>query len=123
MSIEAAEMIPPCAINHVYFPLVLDEAVLNKRPPYCIESAPGHTVKLFYALFVPHVQILDDIGQTASMMIIRCEIAVVLLCDDKISPLVGFSGRMGVHREDSNTMLCEIWPEVLPVTVILILEE
>jgi hypothetical protein len=115
-------MIPPRAINHVYVSLVFDQPVLNKGPPYRIESAPGHTVELFYTLFVPLVQILDDTEQAASMTI-RRELAVVLLCNDKISARVCFSGRRGVHSRDPNTTLCEIGPEVLPVSVIPILEE
>jgi hypothetical protein len=63
-------MIPPCAINDVYVPLVLDEPVLNKGPPDRVESASGHTVKLFYTLFMPLVQMLDDTEQPASRMII-----------------------------------------------------
>lgn len=123
MSIEDSEMIPPCAINHVYVPLVIDESVLNKGPPDCIESTPGHSVKLFYALLMPLVQMLDDTEQPASMMIIRRELSVVLVGDNKISSRVRFAGRREVHCGDFNTMLCEIWPKVLPVTVVLILEE
>jgi hypothetical protein len=63
-------MIPPCAINHVYVPLVLGEPVLNKGPPDCIESTLGHTIQLFYTLFMLLVQMFDDTEQPASMMII-----------------------------------------------------
>jgi hypothetical protein len=115
-------MVPPCAINHIYVPLVFDEPVLDKGPPHGIKSAPGHTVELFYTLFVPLIQIIDDAEQPASM-ILRDEIAVVLLRCYKISARVCFSGRRGVHCGDLNTMLCKIWLKVLPVTVIVILEE
>jgi hypothetical protein len=122
MSIKDGEMIPPCAINHVNVPLAFDKPVLNKGPPYCIKSAPGHTVELFYTFFVPLVQILDDAEQSASM-IIRREFAIVLLRDKKISARFCFSGRRRVHCGDPDTMLRKIGPKVLPITVILILEE
>ena len=66
---------------------------------------------------------LDDTEQPTSMMIIRRELAVVLVGDNKISSRVCFSGRGEVHRGDFNTMFREIWPKVLPVTVVLVLKE
>jgi hypothetical protein len=56
-------------------------------------------------------------------MIIRRELAVVLLCENKISVRICVSGRRRVHRGDPNTVLGEIRPKVLPITIILILEE
>jgi hypothetical protein len=115
-------MIPPCAINHIYIRLVFDKPVLNKGPPYCIESAPWHTVEFFYPFFVLLVQIFDDAEQPART-IIRRELAVILLRDNEILASVCFSGRRGVHCGDPNTVLSKIRPKVLPITVILILEE
>jgi hypothetical protein len=115
-------MVPPCAINHIYIPLIFDEPMLNEGPPNCIKSAPGHGIELFYTLFVPLVQILDDTEQPARV-ILRRELAVVLFRNKKISACVCFSGRRGIHCGDLNTMLCKIWPKVFPVTVIRILEK
>jgi hypothetical protein len=122
MPVVDSEMIPPSTINHIYVPLVFDEPVLNKGPPHCIEGAPGHAVELFDALFVPFVQVLDDVKQPTSF-IIRREFAVVLLCVKIIPVLVRFSGRRRVQRIDPYTMLRKVRPEVLPIPIVRVLEE
>ena len=122
MSVEHSEVIPPCAIDHIHVPLVFEEAVLDERPPYRIESALGHTVELFDPLIMPLIQMLDNAKEPASI-IIRRERPVVILCDNKFFAYVRFSRRRGVHSKGLDAMLGKVRLEVFPVTVIRIFEE
>jgi hypothetical protein len=65
-----SEVIPPRTVDYIYVPFMLDEPVLDKRPPHRIERAPWHSLEFVYPSVVLLVKILDDTNEPASTGII-----------------------------------------------------
>src|SRR6266702_2544089 len=118
-----SEVIPPRYVDDIYVPFMLDKPMLDKRPPHRIERASRHGLEFFYSPIVPLVEILDDINKPANTTIIGRNLAIVVFCDDEVMGRVRFPGRRGGYRGDPDAVFCEIGLEVLPIPVVVVLEE
>jgi hypothetical protein len=110
------------AINYCDILVTANHAMLNERPPYCLEPSLRHRLQFVYAVLVAKIQMLYRTKDIPTLVYGNKPL-VVFLRRLIVGIVIVQQGRRSAQREDTESSVGEIRSKVLPVAVIIVPEE